>query len=271
MIRWRNSIFYLICFIISLNANAQDSLLFNEKSIADFARFLFQINKYDFAAEEYERLTFLYPAKEEYQVGLLKSYRMATNYSGGINAFHYLKSPEISVQQEYVKLNLLAKNTQNLNLLIKNLDEESIFRNNLDLTLRLISIDKTPVTTERIRMELVDPGLLELYGKSSTIRHKSPFLASTLSTIIPGTGKIYCGRWKDGLMSVLFIGATAYQAYRGFDKKGTKSVYGWIMGGMSVGFYFGNIYGSAKAARIFNTHQQSIYVDTVTDYYIDHF
>jgi hypothetical protein len=84
-------------------------------------------------------------------------------------------------------------------------------------------------------------------------------------------GKVYSGRWKDGLVSLLFVGATGFQAYRGFSQKGSESIYGWIMGSLSVGFYIGNIFGSVKAAKIYNTNQNRIYSEKVTHYYIDHF
>ncbi|MBU1262615.1 tetratricopeptide repeat protein, partial [bacterium] len=40
--------------------------------------------------------------------------------------------------------------------------------------------------------------------------HKSPLLAGLLSSLLPGAGKIYCGRSKDGLFSLLIVGTTAW-------------------------------------------------------------
>ena len=103
------------------------------------------------------------------------------------------------------------------------------------------------------------------------MKYKSRFLAGSLSAIIPGMGKVYSGRWKDGIISLLFVAGTGYQAYRAFNDKGIESVYGWIMGSLSLGFYIGNIYGSAKAARLYNTKQDQFYREKVTHYYIDHY
>ncbi len=83
-------------------------------------------------------------------------------------------------------------------------------------------------------------------------RFKSPLLAGSLSTVVPGLGKVYTGNYMDGIVSLLFIAGTAWQSYRGFNKSGVKSVSGWIFGGISMGFYIGNIYGSVKSARRFN-------------------
>ena len=271
MTQFRISNIIFLLFILCTTIRAQETDLFNEKNTSDFAQFLFQTNQYSFAAQEYERLHFMFPDKQEYQLNLLKSYRFANEYSKGISLYQHLKSPDLSIQQEYVKLNLLDNNRFNIRTLIGELDSTSEFRNNLDLTLRLISIPEQPVTLTGIQTDKVDNGLILLYNESFRLKHRSPFLAGTMSMVIPGTGKVYCGRWKDGLMSVLFIGTTAYQAFRGFHKKGTQSVYGWIMGSLSFGFYIGNIYGSAKAAKNYNTHQNNLFIDKTTHYYMDHF
>ncbi len=267
---WRNNIaiaLVLFCATVS----AQESDLFNEKNTAEFAQYLFQSNQYKFAAEEYERLSFMFPSREDYQLGLLKSCRYANDYTRGIRAFQNLTSPGLDVQKEYARLNILSGDRTNIKSLIGTLDIESGFRNNLDLTQRLISISDRPPTLEGIKIEMVDEGLMNLYYEASKLKHKSPFLAGTMSAFIPGTGKIYSGRWKDGLMSLIFIGTSAFQAYRGFEKKGVQSVYGWIMGGFSLGFYIGNIYGSTKAAKMYNSNQRSMYVEKINHYYIDNF
>jgi len=88
---------------------------------------------------------------------------------------------------------------------------------------------------------------------------KSPMKALLLSTIIPGSGKIYTGYKHDGIVSFLTIATSAFQAYRGFHKEGVKSVYGWIYGGVGVGMYLGNIYGSWKSAKKYNSEKNIYY------------
>jgi hypothetical protein len=77
-------------------------------------------------------------------------------------------------------------------------------------------------------------------------------LAMAMSTIVPGTGRFYTGDWKDAIISMITIGVTGYQAYRGFTIKGTKSAYGWVYGTIATGFYLGNIYGSFSSAKRYN-------------------
>ncbi len=81
---------------------------------------------------------------------------------------------------------------------------------------------------------------------------KSENLAGLLSTAIPGMGKIYAGRFTDGLYSFILAGLTGWQAYEGFHQKGTHSSKGWIYGSLGAIFYLGNIYGSVVAVKIHN-------------------
>lgn len=83
---------------------------------------------------------------------------------------------------------------------------------------------------------------------------KSKFRAGFYSSLIPGVGKIYCGRIADGAYSLLIVGLTVWQAYDGFNDNGIKSTKGWIFGVLGTGFYLGNIYGSIVAADLHNHH-----------------
>jgi len=91
--------------------------------------------------------------------------------------------------------------------------------------------------------------------KASQLKRKSPALAACMSGIIPGSCKWYAGERKDAVIGFISIGMMAYQAYRGFKKEGTSSVYGWISAGLGTGFYLGNIYGSARSAKRYNARK----------------
>lgn len=109
--------------------------------------------------------------------------------------------------------------------------------------------------------------LLDQHGNN---KYKKPGVAVALSAVIPGAGKAYAGYWKDALFSFVFVSLSAWQSYRGFEQKGASSVYGWLYGGMGLGFYIGNVFGSAKAVNKYNyelnhdlQHQaQDIYINT---------
>ena len=79
--------------------------------------------------------------------------------------------------------------------------------------------------------------------------NKSPLLAAGLSTIIPGTGRIYAGRFLDGLMGlwmVLLPGTAAY----GSSQDG-QSMKGNFFTGITLIFWLGEIYGAYRTAKYY--------------------
>lgn len=95
-------------------------------------------------------------------------------------------------------------------------------------------------------------GLKNLSKQAKAFKPKKPWVAVMMSAILPGSGKFYTGNYKDGIFSLLVVGGSAFQAYRGFNKDGVSSTSGWIFAGLTTGFYAGNVYGSAKSAQVYN-------------------
>lgn len=79
---------------------------------------------------------------------------------------------------------------------------------------------------------------------------KSPWLAAGLSAVVPGLGRVYTGRWQDGLVSFLLVGIPSALAAQGFHEDGEASVRGWILASTAALFYAGNVYGSAVGAIV---------------------
>ena len=90
----------------------------------------------------------------------------------------------------------------------------------------------------------------ELLRRYDALPRKSPLLAAALSMVVPGLGRVYLGRWPDGLLSFLLVGTTAALAAQGFYEEGQGSVRGWILGGVAALLYAGNVYGSAVGAVV---------------------
>ncbi len=89
---------------------------------------------------------------------------------------------------------------------------------------------------------------------------KSPVTAAVLSAIIPGAGKFYTHKYADGIWAFIASVGFAYLSYDNFHAE--HKLRGWLFGGLAVGFYAGNIYGSAASAQIFNA---KIHFDFVND------
>lgn len=100
--------------------------------------------------------------------------------------------------------------------------------------------------------------------KGAHLSTRSPFLAGTLSTIVPGAGRLYTGRLGDALTSLFTVGFTGWQAYDGFRRDGISSVKGWTLGTLCGIFYVGNIYGSVISARVYNRHVTDEFLATLT-------
>ena len=80
-------------------------------------------------------------------------------------------------------------------------------------------------------------------------RKKSPFLAGLLSTILPGSGKIYAGKPREALNAFLPTVFNFAQAAEGYYYKKLDSPHLYIFGTIGSVFYFSNIYGSGMAAK----------------------
>ena len=88
--------------------------------------------------------------------------------------------------------------------------------------------------------------------KGTELKYLSPALGGIMSAVIPGSGKVYAGRFLDGLQAFTVVVAPAYNAYYHFVKNGTRSVQGWIWAAVASYFYLSDIYGSAKAVKEYN-------------------
>jgi len=91
-----------------------------------------------------------------------------------------------------------------------------------------------------------------LFQDMNNARYKSPGLALGMSALLPGSGKVYTGEWKDGLVSLLFVTGSVIQAIRGHQLYGERSAFFIAYTGLATTFYLGNLYGSFKSARKHN-------------------
>ena len=98
--------------------------------------------------------------------------------------------------------------------------------------------------------------MLLLSQEGLNLKSRSPFLGAAMSAIIPGTGKIYGGRFWDGMQAFSMVVAPAYNAYYHFNKSGVKSWQGWLWTAVTSWFYLSDIYGSVKAVKEYNEMQK---------------
>lgn len=251
---------------------------YSPENIYRFAYYLYKEGDYLRAANEFQRYLFIFdsiPVNGDsifYIIGLC--YRLAGVYPKAIDYFQrvienyrsslllpncyyqialiYYLNKEYDKSIRFINSHRSLTNQNDIKLkmdqlivfnyiLEKKWDHAVSFINNLD----------TATKKDSIIFQLVN--YIEEWKK---LPRKNEFLAGLFSSIIPGTGKVYCNRGWDGFFSLITIGTMCWQAYNGFRKEGTKSIKGWIFGSVATIFYVGNIYGSVVAAKIYNEEKE---------------
>jgi len=254
--------------IITLSVSSQENLLDYNNSL-EFARYLRSTRQYGFAMEEYERLHFLWPSDTTIRLELVQSYRLngqcdRLDHSFSILQDNIYSKHSLPAAKEYLAFSLTCRSGSerffDLTEMLKPGD-----RSFFELSYFWVSgkydsaFNYCDQNAELIMAN--NPGLYRLTYNFENEKYKSPALAVIMSAVIPGSGKAYSDRWGDAIVSFLFIGSNAWAAYRAFDKKGIKSVNGWIFGSLAFSFYSANLWGSAKAAKTYNSDVRKRYQD----------
>jgi TM2 domain-containing membrane protein YozV len=237
-------------------SSAQD--IYDKTNSKKYADYLFKSKDFTRAAIEYERVCFLDSLNWDAHFLLIQSYRKSENAPKGIDYYKKLrfKLPEFYQLKFEHENNICVFNT-NPNLFLSINEGDSIA--NLVYfkapALLLSHNWKKSISYLELNAYKSDKTLTHYYNFSQEglrINYKKPLLAATLSTLVPGLGKVYTGYYKDGIIAFVMTGLSAYQAYRGYNARGVKSGLFIIYAGMTTGFYIGNIYGAVKSAKLKN-------------------
>jgi hypothetical protein len=247
-----NLIFALLLGWVNL-CNAQD--IYSYKSSMDFANHLYRTYEFDLAAKEYARLFSINKKDSLVNYRLLNSFYQQRKFNEVVGFGSKIPAEflcgSLPTGKLYLKSELLSGYTdagQNtISMLPLSNEEEKYYK--LSAYLLSGNWDKA------LAYKAANPEVHSLsmhknvFEDLQNTKFKNKYAALALSTAIPGLGKIYSGYWKDGLFSLLMITVSAWQSYRGFDKKGVESAYGWVYAGLGTGFYLGNLYGTVKAVN----------------------
>ena len=258
-------VLHMLLFLIFCHGSyaQQDKNIYDFDNSMRFAAYLRNSGQYALAIDELQRIYFLYPKNDTVELELLRSCRSGHFYDRGIgfiNTFFPKKtnmSPAFA--SEYLRLMLLNRNFEEADsFIIKNtsLDEPRLFFYSLNSMLMQHkwkearkSFEQQPADI-RQAMKKYDA----LTSDAAGLKYKHAAVALSLSAVIPGSGKLYTRNWGDAIVSFVTTGALAFQAYRGFAMKGgINSAYGWVFGSLAFGFYAGNLYGSFKSCRVYNS------------------
>lgn len=109
---------------------------------------------------------------------------------------------------------------------------------------------KKDFSYENIYLTNHEKALDSIYNRISNYKKKSPFLAGTLSAVIPGLGKIYAGEIGEGVGAFLTVGSFAAICAENWIHHGITNWKTIGAGLVSTVFYIGNIYGSAVSVKL---------------------
>lgn len=247
------ALFLFILILASIDLFSQD--FYDHDNSLKFGEYLYNSNQYDLAVREFERCVFLKPDDLESYLYLFKIHRKNNAFDQAIDCYKRFSGNlnfgemDAAFGSEYFKLLVQNEKYKDAEYFLTG---NTNFKKNNDLKLSTILLRREWKEAGKFENEnQVNKSLAEITGQGLALKKKSPVLACLFSAIIPGTGKVYAGKWKDGAISFLMTSTAAFLSVKGFNKN-PKSFYPWAMGTLAVVYYSGNIYGSSQAALKYN-------------------
>ena len=261
---------------------------YTPENVRKFAGFLYEQGDYLRAAGEYQRYLFFISEESEeseqirYKIAL--SYRFAGENEQAIRNFEMLLQPRPRSQfasRAYYQIGatyfLMDRFQQSARFLREMLPHITDTQQHAEAE-QLIGlaylmqkqwseageIFKTLQGSSVIAIRGKGIGISQLRSSRAQLPKRNPFLAGTLSVVIPGAGRLYTGRIGDALTSLITVGVAGWQTYDGFKRDGLSSVKGWTFGTIGTIFYVGNIYGSVVSARVYNKNIEDEFLATVS-------
>ncbi len=252
------------------HANESDTIL-------GFADALFREGDYQNAIHEYRRYLFLFPDAEQaisVRFRIAAAHRNAGDIQGAMDIYRELRkiSPQVAsyANMKFAETLFLADRRQEAIGELKGLLERDVaedlwpraqflmgiaqmesrawrqatsdFRS---LARRFPDSEFTPIARE----------LAHMSSRGSKLPRHSAFLSAALSTLLPGSGQAYNGRWSDGVYAFLVVETLTGVSIYYVDQERYRI--GVPLALASLFFHAGNIYGGMQSARYYNTRHES--------------
>jgi tetratricopeptide (TPR) repeat protein len=268
-------IYSCFCSVVSIS-KATD--YYSAENVHKFAEYLYQEGDYVRSAKEYERYLRNSPQEVDetlFRIGLC--YRHAGDAQKAIDFFQRITkeypqsdfkfSANYQISYTYFLSGQYKESIGYIEQVLKETEGEK--RQKLETLLALNYLNQRQWRSasnllDSVKMPLEDKVteniILELKDRSQegiNLKPKSRLLASLMSAILPGTGKIYSKQFGNGIFSLVLVGTTGLLAWDGFRENGIHSVRGWIFGSLCSIFYTGNIYGSGISALAYNRQAET--------------
>ena len=257
---------------------------YSPENVLKFADHLFSQGDYLRAITEYQRYLFSQPIdSEEIRYNIALCYRLGGKPEKSIQAFQNLlsvssdsklvNSTYYQIGVSYFLMEQFNKSVEFLQTSIPNISDVQYNAYAQQVIGLSYLMQREWFSAEKTFNSLQHSDVIEVREKASinsnyakqgrNLPRRSPLLAGLMSTIIPGSGRLYTGRINDAITSLVTVGITGWQAYDGFRRDGLSSVKGWTLGTLSGIFYLGNIYGSVVSARVYNNNVSEEFLSTL--------
>lgn len=118
------------------------------------------------------------------------------------------------------------------------------------------------------KMGTISEQLAKQVIKGHDIPQKSPFLATLMSSLIPGSGQFYSHHYYDGLQAFLFVSAfsfASYMAYR-YDKNYNNNfITTYVSISITSIFHIANIIGAQRTASYYNLRHKDKFLSQIRE------
>lgn len=275
---------FFLFYLLSIPCLAGTALILDSDKQFDFAQHCFTNQEFLRAADEFKRFVYFFPDDDRVEQALFNiglSYYKGSLFEDAIHSFNVVnekyEDTELSIQSYFLisKCYVHLEKPTHAIISLKNLiaitdnmqiKDEACYRIGW-IYIETGSWEKARDHFQKISMENMgkyrigsiysEMDAIE-FGDDGLIHEKNPELAAILS-IIPGTGQLYCGRYRDALVAFLLNAGLILAAYESFDKE--LYALGGVITVVEFGFYAGNIYGARSSAHKYNRVKTRNFID----------
>ncbi|MGC9363326.1 MAG: tetratricopeptide repeat protein [Fidelibacterota bacterium] len=265
---YRNSKILIVLTILSAVINLQAADISTDSAkILSFANHLFATEDYLRAAIEYERYLFLTGTGNDtilFKIGLCHQLRERYDYaSQAFLKITNLPGSELisSARLAYLYNQYKLENWAAIRQFGSRTDPEHYFQYLAHL--HQDSSAFPSATLQSIGDDSLRQLITETEARRQKLQQKSPLLASFLSSIVPGLGKVYIQRPGDALFAFGMTGFAGIVSWQAF--KADLLITGVVCSGMTLSFYLGTIYGSYIGTQLYNHTQYEKLIEQLED------
>ncbi len=261
----KHGVILLLC-LAALTSTAQN--LYDTVHTKIFAEYLYNTQQYEFAAEEYSRLAdSTYSISLDYAFKTVECYSIIYQYKNAENTFAKYILPQCKNRPElyfnYVKLLIQSEDYAKAYSYCDSLQTPYTIKGT-NIKTCLAIINKTTVNSDNPQLTPEVKSFCQ-----NKLDQKSMAVAVSMSAIVPGTGRIYCGYVREGIMAFLRSGFDLAHVAYGFHKYGYKDPYPLFFASLSACFYVGNIFGTVKSVKKRNNSIKKKRDEQIIDYMHD--